>query len=249
VALTVQPRTGPAVRILVLTEAQARQTWRAPLAGAERLVLTPQEIYFDHNQVQLQAEGQPTFQLGVFPALPGAPGGSLALQPGAPDGVFQTYSATAPARTIEAQAVPLKPAGPVPPIRFGGPAKAAVEPSDTAYQQAAQWRLALRGTRLKNLDDIILRFTYAGDAIRLASGERLLSDDFYNGAPWRVSYRNLVADGLHAPLTLSILPLRQDAPIYLEDGRRPAFPAGGQVSELQRVEAVPRYRLVVKMAK
>jgi hypothetical protein len=249
VALSVQPRTGPAVRVLVLSEAQARQTWRAPLAGAERLVLTPQEIYFDHDQVHLQAESQPAFQLGVFPALPAAPRGSLPLPAGAPNGVFQTYAATAPARRIEAQAVPLRPGGVVPPIRFGGPAKAAVEPSDTAYQQAAQWRLSLRGAQLKGLDDIILRFTYAGDAIRLASGERLLSDDFYNGAPWRVSYRNLLADGLRQPLKLSILPLRQDAPIYLEDGRRPAFPPGGQVSELQRVEAVPRYRLVVKMAK
>jgi beta-galactosidase len=249
VALTVQPRTGPAVRILVLSEAQARQTWRAPLAGAERLVLTPQEIYFDGDQVQLQAEGKPAFQLGVFPALPAAPNGSLAIQKGAPNGLFQTYSATAITRTIKAQAVPLKAAGLVPPIRFGGPAKAAVEPSDTAYQQAAQWRLTLQDAQFKGLDDIILRFTYAGDAIRLSAGERLLSDDFYNGAPWRVSYRNLLADGLRQPLQLSILPLRQDAPIYLEDGRRPAFPASGQVSELQQVEAIPRYRLTVKMGK
>jgi beta-galactosidase len=246
VALTVQPRTGPAVCILVLSEAQARQTWQAPLAGAERLVLTPQEIYFDGNQVQLQAEGQTAFQFGVFPVLPASPNGSLPLQKGAPDGVFQTYAATATACTVGAQAVQLKAAGLVPPIRFGGPAKAAVEPSDTAYHQAAQWRLTLPNARLKGLDDIILRFTYAGDAIRLAAGSRLLSDDFYNGAPWRVSYRNLVADGLRKSLLLSILPLRQDAPIYLEDGRLPAFPASGQVSELQRVEAIPRYRLTVK---
>lgn len=246
VALTVQPRTGPAVRILVLSEAQARQTWKAPLAGAERLVMTPQEIYFDGNQVQLQAEGQPAFQLSVFPTLPTAPSGSWPLQKGARAGLFQPYTATAPARTIGAQIAPLQPAGLVPPIRIGGPAKGAVEPSDTTYQQAAQWRLSLTNAKLAGLDDIILRFTYVGDAIRLAAGSRLLADDFYNGAPWRVSYRNLVADELRKPLRLSILPLRQDAPIYLEEGRRPAFPASGQVSELQKVEAISRYRLAVK---
>lgn len=246
VALTVQPRTGPAVRVLVLSEEQARQTWKAPLAGAERLVMTPQEIYFDGNQVQLQAEGQPAFQLSVFPALPTAPSGSLTLQKGSLDGLLQTYTAIAPTRTIGAQTTPLKPAGAVPPLRVGGPSKVAMEPSDTTYQQAAQWQLTLTNAKLDGLDDIILRFTYAGDAIRLAAGPRLLDDDFYSGAPWRVSYRNLVADGLHNPLLLSILPLRQDAPVYLEESRRPAFPASGQVSELQKVEAIPRYRLAVK---
>jgi hypothetical protein len=248
VALTVQPRTGPAIRILVLSEEQARQTWKAPLAGTERLVYTPQEIYFQGNQIQLQAEGQPTFAAGIFPALAAAPG-SLSLRQGALNGVFQTYTATAPVRSIGAQIALLKAGGTVPPLRFGGPAKGVMEPSDTTYEQAAQWRLTLTNAKLNGLDDIILRFTYAGDAIRLSTGSRLLTDDFYNGAPWRVSYRNLVADGLKTPLLLGILPLRQDAPIYLEDGRRPAFPASGQVSELQKVEAIPRYRLALKITK
>ncbi|MBO0360555.1 beta-galactosidase [Hymenobacter sp. BT186] len=246
VALTVQPRTGPPVQVLLLSEEQARQTWKAPLAGAERLVMTPQEIYFQGNQIHLQAEGQPAFQLGLFPALPAAPTGSLTLKKGSVNGLFQTYTATAPTRTISAKTALLKPAGTVPPIRFGGPAKGAVEPSDSTYQQAARWQLTLSNAKLNGLDDIILRFTYAGDAIRLAAGSRLLTDDFYNGAPWRVSYRNLVADNLHNPLTISVLPLRQDTPIYLEDGRRPTFPASGQVSALQQVEAIPRYRLAVK---
>jgi beta-galactosidase len=133
----------------------------------------------------------------------------------------------------------------VPPIRLGGPAKGAMEPSDTAYQQAASWRLALSNADLDDLDDIVLRFTYAGDAIRLMAGVTLLTDDFYNGAPWRVSYRNIAPDLKGQPLRLHILPLRQDAPIYLEDGLRPSFPASGQVSELRQLEAIPRYRLVV----
>ncbi|GGF06069.1 beta-galactosidase [Hymenobacter cavernae] len=248
-ACTVQPRTGPAVRVLVLSEEQARQTWKTTLYGAEHLVLTPQEIYFDGNQIQLQAEGQPTFQFSVFPALATAPKGSVVLQKGALEGVFQTYSASVPSRTVGAKATLVKAAGTVPPIRFGGPAKGAVEPNDTTYEQAAQWRLALAGTKLKGLDDIILRFTYAGDAIRLTTGERLLNDDFYNGAPWRVSYRNLVADNLGKSLRVSILPLRKDAPIYLEDGRRPSFSTNDQVSELRSVEAIPRYRLTVQTTK
>jgi len=246
VALTVQPRTGPPVRVLVLSEAQAAQTWKATLAGAERLVYTPNEVFFDQNQIHLQSEGQPIFQLGIFPALAKQPHGSLKLRQGPNNGLFQTYSATAPTQTITLTAQPIKPAGMVPPIRLGGPAKGAVEPSDSTYEQSARWRLSLSNAKLKGLDDIILRFTYAGDAIRLSAGNQLIDDDFYNGAPWRVSYRNLAPEMQVKPLELSILPLRKDAPIYLEEGRWPAFPANGQVSELRQIEAIPRYQLVVK---
>ncbi|MDF7814961.1 beta-galactosidase [Hymenobacter sp. YC55] len=249
VALTVQPRTGPPVRVLVLSEAQAAQTWKATLAGTERLVQTPNEVFFDQNQICLQSEGQPTFQLGIFPALDKQPQGSLKLRQGPADDLFQTYFATAPTQTINLTAQPIKPAGVVPPIRLGGPAKGAVEPSDSTYEQSARWRLSLSNAKLKGLDDIILRFTYAGDAIRLNAGDQLLDDDFYNGAPWRVSYRNLAPEVQGKALELSVLPLRKDAPIYLEEGRWPTFPANGQISELRQAEAIPRYRLVVKTDK
>ncbi|WP_324678331.1 beta-galactosidase [Hymenobacter sp. GOD-10R] len=237
-------RKGGIAHILVLSQKEARQTWKAPLAGAERLVTTPNEIYFDHDQIQLQAEAQPNFTLSIFPKLGHAPKASLPLNVGPAD-LFQSYSATAPSRTIAVKSELVKPAGLVPPVRLGGPAKGTVEPSDTTYQQAAQWRISLGDTKLEGLDDIILHFTYAGDAIRLYAGATLLDDDFYNGAPWHVSYRNIAPDVAGKPLLLHILPLRQDAPIYLEEGRRPSFPATGQVSELQKVEAIPRYRLTV----
>ena len=106
--------------------------------------------------------------------------------------------------------------------------------------------MILTGANPKELDDVVPRFTYAGDAIRLAAGPTLLDDDFYNGAPWRVSCRNIEPDLQFNSLIISILSLHKDAPIYLEDGRRLTFLTNGQMSELLQVEAIPRYGLAMK---
>jgi len=47
---------------------------------------------------------------------------------------------------------------------------------------------------------------------------------------------------------LKILPLRQDAPIYLAEGARPAIPKGGQVARLIKVRAIPQYHVVADLA-
>jgi len=44
-----------------------------------------------------------------------------------------------------------------------------------------------------------------------------------------------------------VLPLRQDAPIYLEDGMRPRIAKGGQVARVFRVLATPEYGLSVRI--
>jgi beta-galactosidase len=46
-------------------------------------------------------------------------------------------------------------------------------------------------------------------------------------------------------LELDILPLRQDAPVYIEAAGRPDFPAGGQVDALENIELEPEYQLVI----
>ena len=45
-----------------------------------------------------------------------------------------------------------------------------------------------------------------------------------------------------AAVTLTVLPLRSDRPIYLQDEVKPKI-AGGQVAEVRRVRIVPEYAL------
>ena len=73
-----------------------------------------------------------------------------------------------------------------------------------------------------------------------------MTDNFFNGLPWRVGLKRY-ADALRrGPLELRILPLRADAPVFIPASRRPPdFGAGGQLAEVHAVEAIPEHELVV----
>ncbi|WP_248323989.1 MULTISPECIES: hypothetical protein [unclassified Caballeronia] len=86
---------------------------------------------------------------------------------------------------------------------------------------------------------------YLGDISRLFSANHLIDDHFYNGLPWRVSARHVAIDP-HAPLVLTILPLRADAPIYLDSRFDPRPCVEGQIAELTAVTVVPEYEVAVR---
>ena len=46
-------------------------------------------------------------------------------------------------------------------------------------------------------------------------------------------------------LRLQILPLRSDAPLFIEKEYWPAFPQSGQVDELKLLKLNPEYQLIV----
>jgi hypothetical protein len=95
----------------------------------------------------------------------------------------------------------------------------------------------------------LLRLHYAGDVARVHLGEKLIMDDFYNGQPLDLPlarYQQELAAG--AKLTVSILPLRKDSPVYMADAARPRFGKKAATAELIRAELVQRHThtLIVK---
>ena len=94
---------------------------------------------------------------------------------------------------------------------------------------------------------VLLRISYQGDIARIYTGGRLITDDFYHGAPWEVGLRDLGAADLKQGLDLQILPLRADAPIYLAGDARPAIPAGGQIARLVEVQVLAEYEAVANL--
>ena len=84
---------------------------------------------------------------------------------------------------------------------------------------------------------------YQGDAARLLANGKLLDDDFYNGETWQVGLRRYRTDGVVPPLTLQILPLRSDAPIFLEPAVRAALPNTPQIDRLKAIHVIPQYQL------
>lgn len=98
-------------------------------------------------------------------------------------------------------------AGPLRTISIGVQ-KVAEEPQDADFDQAAIYRIQLPERR-----DGLLSIEYRGDVARLYADGRLVADNFYYGRPFLYGLWRL-PQGV-SELELRILPLQQDAPVYL----------------------------------
>lgn len=244
-AITVRAKGRAPRRIVVLDQQQALDAWRVHFLGAERLVISAQELYSDGTRLQLIARGEPDFSLSVFPAPARTPAFSAALSNRATDGLFMRYTASFKSRSIAVPFEKIRDAelvGPVPTFNAVTWRKVeiALAPSDSAFAAAARYRIAVPTDALAGMADVFIELNYVGDVARLYSGTTLLNDNFYNGTPWRISlsrYRDALR---RDSLTLMILPLRSDAPVYLP--KRPLLP-GEQRAELIGLRVIPVYRL------
>ncbi len=236
-------RQGRSERILILTQDQARQVSKVRIAGAERLVMTGHEIAPTADGLHLVSRGSPAFSFAMLPAAAGTTA-SLPLSRGDADGLFVRYRATARARRDTVTVTPLRDAGTAPPVRIGGPAQAAVEPYPESFAASAAWSLAVPPAPPATEDRrLVVRWT--GDIGRLFVGSTLIDDRYYDGRAWQVNLRRFDAS-LRQPLTLSILPLRKDAPVYLDTPATVAVGNADQRATLDSVRVETDYGLDVR---
>ena len=154
------------------------------------------------------------------------------------------YAAEVAPIHVEPEVRQVREAGKAAPVKMGK--EVAMAPEETAFDGAARWSIHIPDVKSASVGEVLLRITYQGDVARIYAGGRLITDDFYHGAPWEIGLRNIAAD-LKQGLELRILPLRQDAPIYLAAGAKPAIPAGGQVAHVSEVRVLPEYRAVADL--
>jgi beta-galactosidase len=236
------PGTGAAitagrVTIVVLTPVQAQQLSIGQLGGQRRMVLSAQQTWFGERGLELRSDGNPAMRFGVYPALNRTPASPVPLT-ASRDGLFQTFDAALPARSPAASVTKVREAGAMRGVMIGGRANAAMQPFPENFGAAAAWRIELP----KGEKDALIELDYVGDIGRLFSGTRMLDDWYYSGYGWQYAVKHAGT----APLTLSVLPLRSDAPIYLPKEARPDFGDKKQIAELRGVRVTPVYRLSVR---
>ncbi|NYE61519.1 hypothetical protein FHW58_002726 [Duganella sp. 1224] len=173
-----------------------------------------------------------------------APTATVALRAAGNDGIFQAFEATLPAHDIRATLTPTREAQEAAPVVIGGTAKAAIQPIPENFKAAGAWQIHVPREQLKGLDDALLQIDFVGDIGRLYAGTRMLDDWYYSGYPWQFGLRQQAAL-LDQPLTLSVLPLRADAPIYLPKEARPDFGGAKQMATVRGVKVIPVYQLRV----
>jgi hypothetical protein len=200
-------------------------------------VLSDAQAYFDGGRLVLRSAGQPHVRAAVYPAT--------TLKSAGRDGLFQVFDTTLPARTVAVTVKPLRDAQPARPVRIGGNANAAVQPDPEAFGASAAWLLDVAELkRSKDVDSLLLDIDFTGDVARLFDGTRMVDDWYYNGQRWQFDLGNLPTKR-QDPLTLTVLPLRADAPIYLPREHRPDFGGKPQLAELKAVKVVPVYRVEI----
>ena len=167
---------------------------------------------------------------------------------GAADSMFTYFAAPRPAPPFNVTFEQTREADPIGPVPLYNAVtwrkvEIALAPSDSAWAGAARYRFAVPATALDSVSDVMLEIHYVGDVARLYAGDRLLSDNFYNGTPWRVSARRYREEMLTGDLELRVLPLRGDAPVYIPGGVL-GFP--GQRAELISIRATRVQDLVLR---
>jgi hypothetical protein len=214
------------VRIVVLTREQAGNCWRGTVDGEERLVLSPADVFFEGGRVHLRSRDNTRLTASVFPKPALAAKGS--------DGVFATYTATAPARRIEVRLRAARDAQPSEPVKMGK--EVAMAPTDADFDRAGVWRILVPAASLAGLSDLFLKIEYSGDVARFYAGSRLLIDDFYLDGKWEIGMKRYGEGAFQ----LKILPLRKDAPIYV------AGEATREIAAVKGVKAEPEYEAVLE---
>ncbi|MFS2138725.1 beta-galactosidase [Duganella sp. Dugasp56] len=248
-ALTVQRSGKRPLTVVVLTPEQSQQLSVADLAGQRRLILSAQQTWVGDGALQMRSAGGNKFRFAVYPPLSAQPKASAGnsgttLRAAGNDGIFQAFEAELPVRDLKATVTQTRAAQEAAAIVIGGGAKAAMQPAPENFKAAASWRIDVPRELLRGLDDALLQIDFVGDIGRLYSGTRLLDDWYYSGYPWQFGLRQAGAL-LDQPLTVSVLPLRADAPIYLPKEARPNFAGQTQMATVRSVSVIPVYQLRV----
>ena len=216
---------GRRVRLLIIDRDAARTLWVGEIDGQRRLLLTAADAMFTPGALILRQRGGTRFRYRIVP------GASHETRIQGPLPVALPFTRT-------------RAAGQAPPITIGGPANAAMQPLPEAHKAAAAFTFTIPADVVAP-GDAFLEIDWRGDIGRLFDGLDMLDDAYWDGRLWRIGLKRF-AQRLGKPWTLTVLPLRADAPIYLDAKARALLPRQDQVASLLSIRIVPEHQLEVR---
>ena len=217
-AFSLTQADGSSVHFVVLSPEQARQIWRAPFAGQDRLILSKATVLSDKGGLRLQADDPAELMLAVFP-----PAAAIS---GRTDGIFV---GDGPARIPQATPIQVtaeqeSPAAPPDPN---------VNPLDeNAWKKASSWKLHIP-TEAANRH-LVLGINYVGNAARLYDGDSLLDDNLYKGSAFDVGLWR-IPSGDYDKLRLKILPYTDNLAAHLPAEVRDKLAKSSAAAEMNTV--------------
>lgn len=243
-------RDGSHTRFVVLTAEQAEDAWKVRLDGEDRLLITAADLYAAPAAVHLFARGDAHFSFDVTPALRHSLTANASLACAEQGSGVTHCTAATPEHAPEAIVTAVRAAQLVDPIKLSPDPRRpiALAPAEGELPQAARWYLQIPAGATSGLSELFLDMGYTGDLARLYDKGHLLTDDFWTGSNWTVGLKRYLSDDRAHTLTLDVLPLRKDAPVYFELPAPAHFNANGQAAALESVHLTPQYELVLTAA-
>jgi beta-galactosidase len=244
-AITIGSASGKTIHIILLSQAQAENFWKIQMNGKQYFLLSSADVFFDESSLYLRSRNNSALTFSILPSLTAEPKANAPLRKTGSDGVFTSYAASVERRTFDIHWTQTQPAGNVDPVQTSSLQRkvpVAVAPDDSAFKNAAIWRIAVPANGMAGVSDVFLRIDYTGDIGRLYAGQRLLDDDFYHGETWEVGLKRFIPLASQ-DLILDVLPLRKDAPIYFSPKARPDFGSSEQISQVRTITAAPEYEV------
>jgi hypothetical protein len=246
-AITIQCKQG-ITHLVLLNREDADNLWRVEIHGHEQLVISKAQIFSNDLQLTLRQIGSSDFDAAFFPAIHAAADkDALALPRSQADDLFQHLAWREAERSVSLKIDSIRPVGAAPapllnaaPVNGSAPVQA---PDESSFAQAAAWRVTLPTGAMAGLSDLFLTVRYQGDEARLLDGDRLLTDNFFNGTEWRIGMKRFLGAEPSRAFTLQLLPLGKDAPVVFDENRKPVIGQDGQAGSLQSIEALPEYQL------
>ena len=241
--LTLSDSNGAKTTLLLLAKVDAEQVSMLGEGKSAHLVYSTSAVLADPTRLRLRSTGA-TQTLSALP--------DLALKTGdrEVEGLWTRYTFKQPERRFGLTMNKVQAATPRSKMTMGPyvdwrKASVAQAPPDAAFAQAEQWTLTPKVADLSGVSELLLRIDYLGDVARLSSGAKVLDDNFYNGLPWQIGLMQLGGGTPAAPLTLSILPMPADAPIYLDTRARKAVADHVSGPALVHATLLPEYETVI----
>lgn len=239
------------VHLIVMTRSQAEDLWNVD--GSNRLLLTSAQFFSDEGRLYLRSDGDPNFTFSIFGKKRESIQAKVPLQRREAD-LFTEYKAHLAPVSFHTVPIQIQKSAKSRPLQYASPGKwdkqsVPLAPDDKDFQQAGIWRINVPTRWPNDLSNVFLQIDYRGDVARLYSGNRLLDDNFWDGAVWQLGLKEIRYQAPGDMLRLSILPLPTSYPMHIEDAgiRSPA--AEEQFIDLKDVKLVPQYQLALQLPK
>lgn len=232
-AIRLRDTNGLSVNIILLDEKTSLNLWKGELAGKERVFISNSEIIYHKNELQL-TDSKDKVSVSIFPAPFSLNNGNSKLKE-KKDGIFSSYEIIVPKLSpVKVSLVKIADAGPLREIKKGK-AKVAESPGNDDFADAAIWKIVIPENTDRNRD-IYLQLSYVGDVARVYAGNKFLTDNFYNGKPFEIGLKRFSEDIYNREVTIKILPLQKDAPIYIQKEYKPDFKQENNILLQPKVE-------------